>query len=70
MCGSEGGVFPGVPFLRKDIGATEAGRLQEMGKHTGGRHERATASYTILVTVPASAGVTWQPGAMGVQERQ
>jgi len=25
------GPFRGVPFLRKDIGATEAGRLQEMG---------------------------------------
>ena len=25
------GLFHGVPFLRKDLGATEAGRLQEMG---------------------------------------
>ena len=25
------GSFSGVAFLRKDIGATEAGRLQEMG---------------------------------------
>ena len=24
-------LFAGVPFLRKDLGATEAGRLQEMG---------------------------------------
>ncbi len=29
--GSEDGQFPGVPFLRKDLGATEAGRLQERG---------------------------------------
>ncbi|TIL30815.1 amidase [Mesorhizobium sp.] len=27
----DGGLFHGVPFLRKDIGATEAGRLQEHG---------------------------------------
>jgi amidase len=26
-----GGVFSGVPFLRKDLGASEAGRLQESG---------------------------------------
>ncbi len=29
--GSDNGIFPGVPFLRKDVGASEAGRLQEMG---------------------------------------
>ncbi|WP_426411753.1 amidase [Bradyrhizobium ganzhouense] len=28
---AQGGLFHGVPFLRKDIGATEAGRLQECG---------------------------------------
>ncbi len=28
---ANGGVFHGVPFLRKDLGATEAGRLQERG---------------------------------------
>lgn len=31
LCGPEEGAFAGVPFLRKDIGASEAGRLQEFG---------------------------------------
>ncbi|RWB93199.1 MAG: hypothetical protein EOS61_15570 [Mesorhizobium sp.] len=31
VAGADGGLFHGVPFLRKDIGATEAGRLQEKG---------------------------------------
>ncbi|MDA9445868.1 amidase [Bradyrhizobium sp. CCBAU 21360] len=31
VSGADGGLFHGVPFLRKDIGATEAGRLQEKG---------------------------------------
>lgn len=31
VAGSDEGVFQGVPFLRKDIGASEAGRLQEAG---------------------------------------
>ncbi|RWP97611.1 amidase [Mesorhizobium sp.] len=31
VAGADGGLFHGVPFLRKDIGATEAGRLQERG---------------------------------------
>lgn len=29
--GAAGGLFNGVPFLRKDLGAAEAGRLQERG---------------------------------------
>ncbi|BCG83597.1 amidase [Mesorhizobium sp. 113-3-3] len=29
--GSDSGSFSGVPFLRKDLGASEAGRLQEQG---------------------------------------
>lgn len=29
--GADAGLFNGVPFLRKDSGATEAGRLQEKG---------------------------------------
>ncbi|MEI9426190.1 amidase [Mesorhizobium sp. Cs1299R1N3] len=31
VVGADGGLFHGVPFLRKDIGGTEAGRLQEKG---------------------------------------
>ncbi|MCG5486136.1 MAG: amidase [Sinorhizobium meliloti] len=31
VTGADGGIFQGVPFLRKDVGATEAGRLQERG---------------------------------------
>ncbi|RWJ02274.1 MAG: amidase [Mesorhizobium sp.] len=31
IAGADGGLFSGVPFLRKDIGASEAGRLQEQG---------------------------------------
>lgn len=31
VAGADGGLFHGVPFLRKDIGAAEAGRLQEKG---------------------------------------
>lgn len=31
LTGPEDGVFAGVPFLRKDVGSKEAGRLQEYG---------------------------------------
>lgn len=31
VAGADGGLFHGVPFLRKDTGAAEAGRLQEKG---------------------------------------
>ncbi|MGX9181632.1 amidase [Mesorhizobium sp. BHbdii] len=31
VAGADGGLFHGVPFLRKDFGETEAGRLQENG---------------------------------------
>ncbi|RUW21934.1 MAG: hypothetical protein EOS38_28760 [Mesorhizobium sp.] len=31
VAGSNNGFFQGVPFLRKDLGHTEAGRLQEQG---------------------------------------
>lgn len=31
VAGADGGLFNGVPFLRKDLGATESGRLQERG---------------------------------------
>ncbi|TIT56804.1 MAG: amidase, partial [Mesorhizobium sp.] len=31
ISGPASGLLNGVPFLRKDIGASEAGRLQEMG---------------------------------------
>ncbi|MFP6681849.1 MAG: amidase [Gammaproteobacteria bacterium] len=47
VCGSEGCVFPGVPFLRKDIGATEAGRLQEMGSRLFEGYRPTEDSYYI-----------------------
>ncbi|WP_245461523.1 amidase [Mesorhizobium sp. M6A.T.Ce.TU.002.03.1.1] len=31
VASTDGGLFHGVPFLRKDVGATEAGRLEEKG---------------------------------------
>ncbi|GLS33880.1 amidase [Mesorhizobium albiziae] len=31
VAGTDAGLFNGVPFFRKDVGATEAGRLQEKG---------------------------------------
>ncbi|ASY73872.1 amidase [Sinorhizobium fredii] len=31
VAGADSGLFNGVPFLRKDLGSTEAGRLQERG---------------------------------------
>lgn len=45
ITGVNEGLFAGVPFLRKDVGATEAGRLQEQGSrlYKGCRSE--TESY-------------------------
>ena len=43
--GAETGLFPGVPFLRKDIGATEAGRLQEIGCRLFKGHRPTQDSY-------------------------
>jgi amidase len=45
--GAEGGALAGVPFLRKDIGATEAGRLQEMGSRLFAGYRPAEDSYYI-----------------------
>ncbi|TIL20966.1 MAG: amidase [Mesorhizobium sp.] len=39
------GIFHGVPFLRKDIGATEAGRLQEQGSRLFKGYRPETESY-------------------------
>lgn len=39
------GFFAGVPFLRKDIGATQAGRLQEMGSRLFKGHTPDDDSY-------------------------
>ncbi|MER8804840.1 amidase [Mesorhizobium sp. M0998] len=39
------GLFNGVPFLRKDIGATEAGRLQENGSRLFKGYRPETDSY-------------------------
>jgi amidase len=45
------GTFAGVPFLRKDFGATEAGRLVEMGSHLGaGLVATKTSRYFDLLT--------------------
>ncbi|MCA1378612.1 MULTISPECIES: amidase [unclassified Bradyrhizobium] len=45
VSGADGGLFHGVPFLRKDIGATEAGRLQERGSRLYKGHRPDTESY-------------------------
>jgi amidase len=39
------GPFGGVPFLRKDIGATEAGRLQEMGSRLAKGRKASSDSF-------------------------
>lgn len=44
---ANGGSFHGVPFLRKDLGATEAGRLQECGSRLFKGHRPQTESYFI-----------------------
>lgn len=45
VAGADGGLFHGVPFLRKDIGATEAGRLQEKGSRLFKGNRPDTDSY-------------------------
>ncbi|MCK1504512.1 amidase [Bradyrhizobium sp. 18] len=45
VAGADDGLFRGVPFLRKDIGASEAGRLQEKGSRLFGGHRPNTDSY-------------------------
>ncbi|MDA9431814.1 amidase [Bradyrhizobium sp. CCBAU 51627] len=45
VVGADGGLFHGVPFLRKDIGATEAGRLQEQGSRLFKGYRPQTDSY-------------------------
>ncbi|RUV68591.1 amidase [Mesorhizobium sp. M5C.F.Cr.IN.023.01.1.1] len=45
VAGVDGGVFQGVPFLRKDIGASERGRLQERGSRLFIGYRPATESY-------------------------
>ena len=45
--GSDSGIFPGVPFLRKDVGATEAGRLQELGSRLFKGYRPTENSYYI-----------------------
>ncbi|WP_027056443.1 amidase [Mesorhizobium erdmanii] len=47
VAGSDGGLFHGVPFLRKDSGATEAGRLQEDGSRLLKGFRPQTDSYFI-----------------------
>ncbi|ESY41505.1 MULTISPECIES: amidase [unclassified Mesorhizobium] len=43
--GANSGIFNGVPFLRKDIGPTEAGRLQERGSRLFKGHRSDTDSF-------------------------
>lgn len=45
IAGPDGGLFYGVPFLRKDLGATEAGRLQEKGSRLFKGYRPDTDSY-------------------------
>ncbi|TIX45983.1 MAG: amidase, partial [Mesorhizobium sp.] len=45
VAGASGGLFHGVPFLRKDIGGTEAGRLQENGSRLFKGCRAGTDSY-------------------------
>ncbi|PVE21047.1 amidase [Microvirga sp. KLBC 81] len=45
VTGSNDGLFAGVPFLRKDVGATEAGRLQENGSRLFKGYRPETESY-------------------------
>lgn len=45
VSGADGGLFHGVPFLRKDIGETEAGRLQECGSRLFAGCRPETDSY-------------------------
>ena len=42
--GAATGPLAGVPFLRKDYGSTEAGRLQEMGSRLTAGHRPSTTS--------------------------
>ena len=42
--GATAGPLAGVPFLRKDYGSTEAGRLQEMGSRLTAGHRPSTTS--------------------------
>lgn len=43
--GADAGPFNGVPFFRKDLGATEADRLQEKGSRLFKGHRPTTESY-------------------------
>jgi amidase len=45
VAGANAGPFNGVPFLRKDLGATEAGRLQERGSRLFKGCRSSTDSY-------------------------
>ncbi|NIA70433.1 amidase [Pelagibius litoralis] len=45
VAGADAGLFNGVPFLRKDLGGTEAGRLQEGGSRLFKGRRTKTDSY-------------------------
>ena len=45
VSGPDNGIFTGVPFLRKDLGASEAGRLQERGSRLWRGHVATQDTY-------------------------
>ena len=49
--GSPTGALAGVPFLRKDHGSSEAGRLQEMGSRLTVGHRTTSTSRSLMPSI-------------------